>query len=117
MAQNQGNDPKNDRKSDEDNANTAEGPLSTPVSRRGFLTGAGVAGLAAATAPLGMSRTANAASPDGTPEQIHLTWGEDPTAAVVVSWASGAQAVNPRVHLGGDPKFRADDSRSSAHVH
>jgi alkaline phosphatase D len=82
--------------------------LSTPVSRRRFLTGAGAAGLAAASAPLAMSRTANAATPttpDGTPEQIHLTWGEDPTCSVVVSWASAAQAVNPRVHLGGDPKF------------
>jgi hypothetical protein len=70
------------------------------VSRRGFLTGAGVAGIAAATSPLALERTAKAASPDGTPEQIHLTWGEDPTSTVVVSWASAAQSVNPRVHFG-----------------
>jgi alkaline phosphatase D len=36
-------------------------------------------------------------SDDGTPEQIHLTWGDDPTSTVYVSWASAAQAVNPRV--------------------
>jgi hypothetical protein len=71
-----------------------------PVSRRGFLTGAGAAGLAAAASPMGAERTAKAASPDGTPEQIHLTWGEDPSHVVVVSWASAAQAVNPRVHYG-----------------
>ena len=75
-------------------------PLGAPVTRRGFLTGAGAAGALAAAAPLGMSRAAKAATPDGTPEQIHLTWGEDPTTSVVVSWASAAQAVRPRVHLG-----------------
>jgi hypothetical protein len=72
------------------------------VSRRGFLTGAGAA-VAAAAGPLGASRTAQAqtaATPDGTPEQIHLTWGDDTASSVVVSWASAAQAVNPRVHLG-----------------
>jgi Calcineurin-like phosphoesterase/Purple acid Phosphatase, N-terminal domain len=75
------------------------------VSRRGFLTGAGVAGLAAATSPLAASGTAKAAMPDGTPEQIHLTWGEDPSRVVVVSWASAAQAINPRVHVGHSPSF------------
>jgi hypothetical protein len=67
------------------------------LSRRGFLRSAAVAGLAAGTAPLGSAR---AASADGTPEQVHLTWGEDPTSSVVVSWASPAAAVNPRVHFG-----------------
>jgi hypothetical protein len=75
------------------------------VSRRGFLTSAGVAGLAAATSPLAVTRTAKAASPDGTPEQIHLTWGEDPSREVVVSWASAAQAVNPRVQYGPSPSL------------
>jgi len=37
---------------------------------------------------------------DGTPEQIHLTWGDDPARSVVVSWASPAQAVRPRVRIG-----------------
>ncbi|MDX6421030.1 MAG: hypothetical protein QOG28_5650 [Trebonia sp.] len=37
---------------------------------------------------------------DGTPEQIHLTWGDDPTRTVVVSWASPGQAERPRVRIG-----------------
>jgi Calcineurin-like phosphoesterase/Purple acid Phosphatase, N-terminal domain len=77
---------------------------SSPLSRRGFLTGAGAAGLAAAASPLAVVRAAKAAAPDGTPEQIHLTWGDDPTRSVVVSWASAAQAINPRVHH-GDSRF------------
>jgi len=36
----------------------------------------------------------------GTPEQIHLTWGEDPARSVVVSWASPGQATAPRVRIG-----------------
>ncbi len=36
----------------------------------------------------------------GTPQQIHLTWGDDPARSVVVSWASQAQAVRPRVRIG-----------------
>ncbi len=96
-----------DRKTDTQNGDTVENPLATPLSRRGFLTGAGAAGLAAAAAPLAAGRSAQAAaaSPDGTPEQIHLTWGDDPTRSVVVSWASAAQAANPRVYLEGDPKL------------
>ncbi|MGH3247992.1 MAG: purple acid phosphatase family protein [Trebonia sp.] len=37
---------------------------------------------------------------DGTPEQIHLTWSDDPTRTVVVSWASPGRAERPRVRLG-----------------
>jgi hypothetical protein len=72
------------------------------VSRRGFLFTAGVSGLAAATTPFALGGRASAAAgtPDGTPEQIHLTWGDDPSSEVVVSWASLAQAVNPRVLYG-----------------
>jgi hypothetical protein len=84
---------------------TDENPVdsSAPsVSRRGFLKGAGVAGLAAAAGPLTVSGRARAATPDGTPEQIHLTWGEDPARAVVVSWASAAQSINPRIRFGRD---------------
>jgi hypothetical protein len=44
-------------------------------------------------------QAASAAAVDGTPEQIHLTWGDDPSRTVVVSWASPAQARNPRVIL------------------
>jgi hypothetical protein len=72
------------------------------ISRRRFLTGAGVAGMAYATAPL--TGTAFAArsdtAPDGTPEQVHLTWGDDPTREVNVSWASPAPSQNPRVLIG-----------------
>jgi hypothetical protein len=67
------------------------------LSRRGFLRRAGASGLVAAAAPLSMARKAAAATPDGTPEQIHLTWGEEPSSAVIVSWASPAQAIRPRV--------------------
>jgi hypothetical protein len=98
---------KHDDKNDQSD-NSSPGPLSTPVSRRRFLTGAGTAGLAAAASPLAMSGAAKAATPatpDGTPEQIHLTWGKDPTRSVVVSWASAAQAINPRVHLADPGRF------------
>jgi hypothetical protein len=36
----------------------------------------------------------------GTPEQVHLTWGDDPARSVVVSWASPGRAVAPRVRIG-----------------
>jgi len=78
-----------------------EDPPALP-SRRGFLLRAGASGLAVAAAPLSGVRNASAAAPDGTPEQIHLTWGEDPSSQVVVSWASLGQAVNPRVLYGAD---------------
>ncbi|MCA3826480.1 MAG: serine/threonine protein phosphatase, partial [Burkholderia sp.] len=44
------------------------------VSRRGFLKLAGVSGLATAAGGLAAARAA-ASTPDGTPEQVHLTWG------------------------------------------
>jgi hypothetical protein len=67
------------------------------TTRRDFFTGAGAA---AAATPLALMGEAKAAAPaDGTPEQIHLTWGEDPTRSVFVSWASSAQAVSARVIL------------------
>lgn len=69
----------------------------TSISRREFFKGAGVT---AATSPLALAgETTAAAAADGTPEQIHLTWGDDPSRTVFVSWASPAQAVNPRVIL------------------
>ncbi|MDE3010368.1 MAG: metallophosphoesterase family protein [Pseudomonadota bacterium] len=70
-------------------------------ARRGFLKRAGVSGLAGAAASIAISRPAGAAGPDGTPEQIHLTWGNDPASEVVISWASLGQAVNPRVRVSG----------------
>lgn len=73
-----------------------------PRTRREFFTGAGLTGLTAA-APLGLFPDAARAQPaDGTPEQIHLTFGDDPSTTVFVSWASPAQAMNPRVILHGE---------------
>jgi hypothetical protein len=37
---------------------------------------------------------------NGTPEQVHLTWGDDPATSVVVSWASPGRALRPRVRIG-----------------
>jgi hypothetical protein len=83
-----------------DGSDSAEEAQSVAISRRDFFKGAGVTGLAAATSPVAFSsQSSAAASPDGTPEQIHLTWGSDPTRTVFASWASPAQAVNPRVIL------------------
>jgi len=67
---------------------------------------AGTTGLIAATAAVPDRSAARAAArgrpedADGTPEQIHLTWGDDPTRTVVVSWASPGQAEQPRVRIG-----------------
>jgi hypothetical protein len=73
------------------------------MSRRQVLAGAGGTGLLAATAgsaKAATTRRARAAAGDGTPEQIHLTWGENPTNSLVVSWASPGQAVRARVRIG-----------------
>ncbi len=75
------------------------------LTRRQVLAGAGGTGLLAAAGPvtaLGAARPATRASQgsaDGTPEQIHLTWGQDPAASVTVSWASPGPAQRPRVVL------------------
>jgi len=90
---------------------------STAISRRQFVTGAGATGLAAATAsrPLQARGPASLAG-DGTPEQIHLTWGADPARTVHLSWASPAAARNPRVHVrtaaGGTERVVRPDERS-----
>jgi Purple acid Phosphatase, N-terminal domain len=63
---------------------------------------AGTTGLIAATAA-GPARAAARGRPeaaDGTPEQVHLTWGSDPTRMVTVSWASPGRAERPRVRIG-----------------
>jgi len=70
------------------------------LSRRGFFRGAGAVGLAGAVSPFALARDAGGGAADGTPEQVHLTWGEDPASGVHVSWASAAQAVRPRVRFG-----------------
>lgn len=75
------------------------------LSRRQVLTAAGSAGLLTATGALAGTQQASAAqaaqAADGTPEQVHLTWGDDPTSSVVVSWASPAEARHPRVRVDG----------------
>src|SRR5580692_2217793 len=77
-------------------------PSRSSMSRRQVLAGAGGTGLLAATAgPAAAARARKArAGAVGTPEQIHLTWGESPTTGVVVSWASPGPAVRPRVRIG-----------------
>jgi hypothetical protein len=79
------------------------------LSRRDFFKEAGATGLAGAAVPLTtFSGAAPARRADGTPEQIHLTWGEDPATTVIVSWASPAQSLNPRVslqHAAGAPRI------------
>jgi len=70
---------------------------------------AGGAGLLATAAVAATVAPASAATGDpasaagsgaGTPEQIHLTWANDPARSVVVSWASPGRAVRPRVQVG-----------------
>jgi hypothetical protein len=73
-------------------------------TRRQVLAGAGGTGLLVAAGPLsilGAARPAQAspAGADGTPEQIHLAWGDDPSSSMTVSWASPGEALNARVHL------------------
>jgi hypothetical protein len=48
----------------------------------------------------GASHRRGGGAADGTPEQVHLTWGDDPARSVVVSWASPGQALAPRVRIG-----------------
>lgn len=51
-------------------------------------------------APVGVLGETQLGPPQGgTPEQIHLTFGDDPSQAVFISWASPAQATNSRVLL------------------
>jgi hypothetical protein len=73
---------------------------SSSITRRELFKGTAGVGIAAAAVPLSfIGGDAKAARADGTPEQIHLTWSDDPASSVVVSWASTAQAINPRVTL------------------
>ena len=56
-----------------------------------------------APAPRASARAAHRGRPaakDGTPEQVHLTWGTDPARSVVVSWTSRGKAEAPRVRIG-----------------
>src|SRR3984957_19754447 len=71
------------------------------LSRRQLLA-AGTTGLIATAAvpPVAGAGRRRAGAADGTPEQIHLTWGDDPARSVVVSWASPGRALAPRVRIG-----------------
>jgi hypothetical protein len=77
------------------------------VTRRQVLAGAGGTGLLAAAGPVAVlgsarppaRRVPGGGAADGTPEQIHLTWGADPATSVTVSWASPGEATGPRVLL------------------
>ncbi len=73
------------------------------LSRRQVLAASGTGLLAATTAAQARAasgRLRPGPHGDGTPEQIHLTWGDDPARSVVVSWASAGQAARPRVRIG-----------------
>jgi hypothetical protein len=75
------------------------------LTRRQVLAGAGGTGLLAAAGPVAVVGSARpparrtSGGGDGTPEQIHLTWGADPATSVTVSWASPAEAFGARVLL------------------
>jgi hypothetical protein len=71
------------------------------LSRRQLLA-AGTTGLigTAAVPPVAGTGRRRPGAADGTPEQVHLTWGDDPARSVVVSWASPGRAVAPRVRIG-----------------
>jgi alkaline phosphatase D len=69
-----------------------------------MLAGAGGVGLLVAARPGSRGRAKPLGAPrgtsgDGTPEQVHLTWGQDPATGVVVSWASSGPAERARVLL------------------
>ena len=75
-------------------------PASVSLSRRKFFKEAGATGLAVAASPAAtLGADGGPVRADGTPEQIHLTWGEDPSSIVFVSWASSTQSVNPRARI------------------
>src|ERR1700689_5290739 len=74
-----------------------EGAANASLTRRDFFKGAGLTSLTAAVSPSTLFADEKAMPADGTPEQIHLPFGDDLSGTVFVSWASAAQAINPRV--------------------
>jgi len=93
-------------------------PENTPaprgLSRRNFVLAAGAgAAAAAASATLAGGYSAEAATPaaqaSGTvPEQVHLTWGEDTSSEMTVSWLSQSPQVTPQLVV------KAPDGRGRA---
>jgi hypothetical protein len=74
------------------------------LSRRQVLAGGAAGLLAAGAAPRQLTlqhprQQRSAGASDGTPEQVHLTWGRDPATSVTVSWASPDPGIRPRVLL------------------
>jgi alkaline phosphatase D len=86
-----------------DLAASAEGDSS--ISRRGFLGGTvavgaaltvgGLAGIEVLKAPAAAAATAAPLPTTTEPEQLHLTWGSDPSSQVTVSWASPGTVAQP----------------------
>jgi hypothetical protein len=76
------------------------------LTRRDFFTSAGITGLTAAVSPASLFGEVTAQVLDGTPEQIHLTYGDDPSRTICISWASPAQAYNARVVIEDGPGRR-----------
>ena len=81
--------------------NSVKNDRNAAVSRRDFLKLASASGIATATSGFALVSNAASSKPDGTPEQIHLTWGNDPTTEVVVCWSSPGRSINPRVNVQG----------------
>jgi hypothetical protein len=92
----------------------AEGPGRGPISRRTFLQGLGVAGVAVAAAPL-LDAGRAVAGPQllrqpslvgaPSPEQLHVQFGADASREAAVSWAAAEPVRRPRLRfgpLGGD---------------
>jgi hypothetical protein len=78
-------------------------PPRSSLSRRQVLAASGTGLLAATASPAKAAvtrRWARTGVGAGTPEQVHLTWGEDPASSVVVSWASPGPAARPQVRIG-----------------
>jgi Calcineurin-like phosphoesterase/Purple acid Phosphatase, N-terminal domain len=73
------------------------------ISRRSFVRGLGVAGLAAATSPTLWFRPDVFASE--APEQLHLQFGKDASRQIVASWATQGSVSRPRLRLGTDRSF------------
>lgn len=75
---------------------------------------AGTTGLIAAAGQARAGARGHPEAADGTPEQVHLTWDDDPARTVVVSWASPGRAGRPRVRIGQRVIFAAERSHADA---